>query len=71
MSHAVARSRLFSPSFSPCCSSASATISAPGQNADSDERLAALRAEVELLRQASDPEPTGTTGTSARQPPWR
>src|SRR5262249_25409996 len=35
------------------------------QNADSDERLAALRAEVDLLRKRT-PEPTGTSGTRAR-----
>ena len=35
------------------------------QNADSDERLAAIRAEVELLRKRT-PEPTGTSGTRAR-----
>jgi len=35
------------------------------QNAESDERLAALRAEVELLRKRT-PETTGTSGTRAR-----
>jgi len=35
------------------------------QNADSDERLAALRAEVDLLRKRQ-PEPTGTSGTPTR-----
>jgi len=35
------------------------------QNADSDERLAALRAEVDLLRKRQ-PEPTGTSGAPTR-----
>ena len=49
MSNRRALPAVLAPS-SPCCSSASATTSAPARTADSDVRLAELRAEVELLR---------------------